>query len=210
MGMHALVFLWQPAESPVRELPPHDLVIAADSGLETAEKWGVTPDVAIGDFDSTSMLTHAEKSGVMTHQVPKEKDETDAELAIAAALDRGATEITVIASGYGRVDHALAILLGLGVENLAQCDVSAWIDDTLVFAVRHSIDLDASNGRRVSLIPLYGNVCGVSTHNLKWSLVNATLKVGSAFAVSNEFDSQADRAKVTVTSGTLLVMQSRL
>src|SRR5690242_19823155 len=108
--MDALVFLWQPPSSPVHELPPHDLVIAADSGLETAEKWGVTPDVAIGDFDSTSMLTLAEKSGVVTHQVSTEKDETDAELALATAIDRGVTAITVIASGYGRVDHALAIL----------------------------------------------------------------------------------------------------
>ena len=208
--MHALVFLWQPTESPVHELPVHDLVVAADSGLETAEKWGVTPDVAIGDFDSTSMLVHAERSGVMTHQVPSEKDETDAELAIAAALERGATEITLIASGAGRVDHALAILLGLGVEQLAQCNVQAWIDDTLVFAVRHSVDLDVTNGRRVSLIPLYGNVSGVTTHNLKYSLSDATLKVGSAFAVSNEFEPEAHKASVTVGAGTLLVMQSQL
>jgi thiamine pyrophosphokinase len=208
--MHAVVFLWQPADSLVHELPAHDLVIAADSGLETAEKWGVTPDIALGDFDSTSMLTHAEVSGVLIHRVSKEKDETDAELALATAVERGVTEITVIASGYGRVDHALAILLGLGVEALAQCDVRAWIDDTLVIVVRRSIDLDVVNGRRVSLIPLYGDVSGVTTHNLKWPLHEATLKVGSAYAVSNEFDSQAAHASVTVTSGTLLVMQSHL
>lgn len=210
--MHALIFLWQPEGALVHGLPHHDLAIAADSGLETASRWGVHVDVAVGDFDSTQLLSQAELEGVELHASPMQKDETDFELALTVALERGATSITVVGSSQGRADHALALLLGLGVSRLAGCDVRGLFDSSYVYVVRSggSIALDAHHGRRVSLVPLHGDVSGVSTFGLQYALSNATLQVGSAFSVSNEFLPEESRASVDVGSGTLLVMQSPL
>jgi thiamine pyrophosphokinase len=210
--VHALIFLWQPDGSPVHGLPAHDLAVAADSGLDTAARWGVHVDVAVGDFDSAVPTTvqRAEVNGTEVQRVPAEKDATDGELAIAVALERGATELTFVMSSLGRPDHALTALLGLGSPALSALRVQAWIDATRAEVVRSSVSLSAKHGRLVSLIPLFGDVTGVTTSALAYPLHDATLHAGSGRPVSNEFASDAVAASVSVASGVLLVMQSAL
>jgi thiamine pyrophosphokinase len=210
--VHALIFLWQPDSSPVHGLPQHDLVVAADSGLDTAFRWGVHVDVAVGDFDSAIPATveRAEANGTEIRRVAAEKDSTDAELAIEVARERGATELTFVMSSLGRPDHAITIMLALGSSNLADCAVRAWIDETYAEVTRSSAALHAKHGRLVSLIPLLGDVAGVTTDQLAYPLHGATLHVGSGRPVSNEFVSDAEMASVTVERGALLVMQSTL
>lgn len=210
--MHALIFLWQPTGTPIQPVSAYQLVIAADSGLDTAERWGIVPDLAVGDFDSVDpqAMARAEQMGVPMQRVPQDKDETDAELAIGIALERGATSITIIGSSQGRADHAFALLNGLGVARFAQCEVRAVLDDNFVSAVRTSITLDCERGRLVSLIPLYGDVTGVTTDGLRFALSDATLHVGSSFSACNEFVGNAQRASVSISTGVLLTMQSPL
>lgn len=207
--MHALIFLWQPTDSPLNNLPLFDYAVAADSGLESAERWGVTCDLAIGDFDSASTfaIARAKEMGVQLIQVPMDKDESDRDLAVATALDRGATSITFIASSKGRVDYGLVVIQGLAEERLSNVTVDAWIDDTYVQVLRRGyVSLKRSNGSRVSLVPAYKCASGVSTSALRWPLKDATLFAGSGFSISNEM--LEETAEVSVGEGPLLVMQS--
>ena len=88
-----------------------DAVVAADGGARHAAAFGLRVARWVGDGDSigSAELDALAASGVSIGRVPAEKDESDAELALVAAVDGGATEIVVLgALGGPRVDHALA------------------------------------------------------------------------------------------------------
>ena len=72
-----------------------DLVIAADSGLLNARKFGVEPHILLGDFDSLGEPKDLTKDTELI-RVPTEKDDTETQLAVNTALERGATEIVII------------------------------------------------------------------------------------------------------------------
>ena len=97
-----------------------DLRIAADSGYLTARALGDRVDLAVGDFDSMPEGTLPE--GVEKIKVPAEKDDTDTQLAVEAAVSRGADDIVIIGGLGGRLDHTLSNLHIL--EDLAMRGVS--------------------------------------------------------------------------------------
>ena len=97
------------------------LVVAADGGARAARALGLTIDLAVGDFDSLGQdgLAELERDGVAIERSAVDKDETDTELAIEAAVERGATRLTVIgAFGGARIDHGLANVGLLGLASL--------------------------------------------------------------------------------------------
>src|SRR5580765_1906881 len=104
-------------------------VIAADKGLEHALALGLEVAVAVGDFDSASpeAVAAAEAAGVRIERHAAEKDETDLELALDAAIDLRPGRILVLAGRGGRLDHELSSLLLLAVEKYASAQIDAQI-----------------------------------------------------------------------------------
>ena len=86
-------------------VPDGTFVIAADGGADA----GLRVDLAVGDFDSVSASGLAAAGAVERQQA--EKDATDLELALDAALRHGASRVLVLASATGRLDHLLGSLL---------------------------------------------------------------------------------------------------
>ena len=98
----------------VRRLLPPALVVAADGGIVHSTVLGVRPGRWVGDFDSSD--PHApEWAGIERIEFPRDKDELDAELALQAALQRGARRFVVWGAFGGRFDHTLA-LAALAIE----------------------------------------------------------------------------------------------
>ena len=89
------------------DLEEGDIIIAADSGFETAMKLKLPVDVLIGDMDS--IRADIPKS-IETIKLPTEKDVTDTEAAVELALERGADSICIIGGIGTRVDHTMASL----------------------------------------------------------------------------------------------------
>jgi thiamine pyrophosphokinase len=82
-------------------------VIAADSGMRHAAALGLTPELWTGDFDSVEEGLRAFHADVPMEIFPPEKDQTDGEIAVDAALKRGARELVLVgAFGGERADHA--------------------------------------------------------------------------------------------------------
>jgi len=77
-------------------------VIAADAGIGHARLLGLVPELWVGDFDSVPADLPEELAAVPRRTFPAEKDKTDGELAIAAALERGATRL-VLAGAFGEM-----------------------------------------------------------------------------------------------------------
>lgn len=83
------------------------LCIAADGGHLNASKIGLSPDVIIGDFDS-SKSPGISKAEIIS--LPKEKDLTDTEAALELAIEREFDEVVIIGGLGRRFDHTLANL----------------------------------------------------------------------------------------------------
>jgi len=103
-------------------LPTADVVIAADSGYDHAVAAGLRPHRLIGDLDSISDdgLAGARAAGVEIVAHPADKDATDTELALDAALSAVGPggSITVVSGGGDRFDHLLASLHALAMPRL--------------------------------------------------------------------------------------------
>ena len=87
-----------------------DLVVAADGGARHATTLGLRLDRWVGDGDSIDPgdLAALAAAGVRVDRVAREKDASDTELAVLAAIEAGADELTIIGGlGGVRVDHAL-------------------------------------------------------------------------------------------------------
>jgi thiamine pyrophosphokinase len=190
------------------DLPADAYVIAADSGLHHAAALGLAVDLVIGDMDSVnaSVLDDAVRNGSSVQRYPTDKDHTDLELAIEAALGLGAERLLVIGSHTGRLDHLLGSM-GLLAATASLIDEIVWADGhTVVTACtpHHRSSISGRPGDRLSLVPAGTDVVGVTTDGLRWSLERETLAAGSTRGVSNVMDGPI--ASIRVEKGTLLII----
>lgn len=179
-----------------------DLVLAADSGAELAYAAGRSVDVLVGDLDSIAeeTLDAALAGGAVVEAHPADKDSTDLELALEAALRRGADEITVIGGGGGRLDHLLGNAAVISSPALREASVRWVLEQETAYVIhagRKPITLPAAEGAVFSVLPVGGDAAGVSIAGAKWPLRNAVLKTGSSLGVSN----RVRGAEITVEAG---------
>ena len=215
MGAHdslAVVFTGgdPPDAHDLRGLADRDaLVIAADSGLQHAQRHGFAVDVVVGDLDSVDAdaLAAAEAAGAIVERHPTAKDATDLELALLAARDRGCDDIVVVGGGGGRADHFFANALLLGAPHLAPLAIEARTGGATLTVVRHRVELVGAPGDILTLLALGGPAVGVVTDGLRFPLRDETLEPGSTRGVSNELESSI--ARVSLRDGVLLAVQPR-
>ena len=206
---HTLIFIGgDPPHPNVRQhLPTDAYIIAADSGYAHAIAMGFVPNELVGDMDSITAidLTDAHDSNVLITEYPTDKDLTDTEIAIASALARQSTHITVVSGGGDRFDHVLGM-----VHSLASCagtvDTTLFIGTARVSYVSYTkeFQLNTQPGDIVSLIPLGGDNT-VTTTGLQWELTNDTLQSFASRGVSNIATSES--VSISVTDGLLAVIQ---
>lgn len=184
-----------------------DLLIAADGGAVPLLRAGLTPHVLIGDLDSLDATSQQELAacGVEIQRFPRAKDETDFELALLLAAERGAERIDVLGALGGRWDHTLANVALLAHPVLACRQTRLLGERQALFLVRGAASLHGQRGDTVSLIPLSGAVGGVTTAGLLYPLNDATLHFEQARGISNVL--LAPPAHVAVRTGLLLVVQ---
>jgi thiamine pyrophosphokinase len=194
-------------------------IVAADGGFARALEIGLRPDVLVGDLDSLdpALLAAAEADGVPVRRARPDKDESDAELAMLAVIERGATRITVLgAFGGPRLDHALANLWLLAHPALAPAAIVLLDAGSRVLLIQApdpaggpvTCGLPGPAGATITLLPFGGDVAGITTAGLAYPLLDEPLTVGPARGLSN-VRTGAD-AGVTVRSGRLLVVESAL
>ena len=185
-------------------------VIAADAGATSLDRLGRMPDRLVGDLDSVSdeLLERLAAAGVAIDRHPADKDASDTELALGAAIAAGATEIVLLgATGGPRLDHELANVLLLADPALGDRDVRIVHGPTTVRVLRGGgrLALEGAAGDLVTLLPVDGDVTGVDIDGVRWPLSNATLRVGRSRGLSNEVVEPP--ASVSLEQGTLLVVE---
>jgi thiamine pyrophosphokinase len=188
----------------------HDaLIIGADAGSLHAAALGLKLDLLIGDFDSLDAESRIafETQGVEVKLSPAEKDETDLELALLEATQRGASYIVVLGAGGGRLDMMLASVMLLAHPALTDIRTEIWLDHQTAWCIHPpGGNVHGQRGDTISLIPVGGSAIGITTDNLQYPLNHETLTVGPARGISNVMDT--DTAHITLQSGFLLIIHT--
>ncbi len=165
-----------------------DLVIAADAGYLTAKEMGILPDILLGDFDTLGEENIPE--GIECLRVPCEKNDTDTQLAVRVAIERGAGEIVIIGGLSGRIDHTLstlAILEDLWERKEGRIFATLTDGKNRVRFIRNGgTILPRSQYRYFSLIAADDLVKGVTLDGCKYPLKNGRISRCHQWAVSNE------------------------
>jgi thiamine pyrophosphokinase len=193
-------------------ISPNDVIIAADGGYEHTTRLGIHPNLLIGDFDSLSEAKHNQAilQGIATKTWPKDKDQTDGEIAIRAAADLGCTHLILFGAwGGDRLDHSIGNLTLL--ETCYQLGIEAMIHhkgENIIFCIPGSYILSGMARNMVSLIPISPEVTKVCVSGLRYALLNETLIQGTTRGMSNEFTES--KAIVTFEAGKLwLIWQGK-
>ncbi len=196
-----------PPADAARAVPAGALVIAADGGLEHARTLGLDVELAVGDFDSASAasVAAAEEQGVRVERHPADKDATDLELALDAALAEDPARVLVLAGVGERLDHLVSALHVLGSPHYAAVELDARVGAAHVHVIRDERTFAGEPGEVVSLFALHGPAEGVSTEGLEYPLDGETLEPGSSRGVSNRFVAKA--ARVRLERGLLLAVR---
>lgn len=175
-------------------------IIAADSGLDRCLEFGITPNLAVGDFDSAKT---AVPSGVETVTVPSEKDDTDAHLAAQIALERGFTEIRLFCALGGRASHSIANIQLLRELGKRSVRAALFGERSAMFLLcGGSVELPSFKGY-LSLFAL-DETAVVSEIGVKYPLSRHTLTNDFSLGVSNEITEKT--AVITSHEGLCLVV----
>ena len=186
-----------------------DFIICADGGARHALDLDLTPNLVIGDMDSiqNDQWQKLQTLGVPVELFPRDKDETDLELAINRAIELEPHEIVIVAALGGRLDQTIGNIALLTDLQLATFNVR--LDDGAeeIFFCRDQVQVQGRSGDIVSLIPWGNPVRGVQTQGLKWILDNETLYPEKTRGISNEMLSEL--AAIKIASGNLLIIHAR-
>lgn len=186
--MHPFTILFGGSVTPTRRLQAQiagSRVIAADSGMIHALPLGLKAELWVGDFDSASQELQLVFAHIPREEHPVGKDFTDGELAIEAALARGADRLILVGAMGGQTDQTIAhMLLGL---RLAQQGITTLLSSGYEEAyplLPGNLQLDLPLHSKLSLLPL-GGFAGLSIRGVGWPLHRSDVPLGSTRTLSN-------------------------
>lgn len=195
-------------------VPEPPLLIAADGGAERVLAAGLTPDVVVGDFDSLTPdgRWRLERLGVEVRVAEPDKDESDMELCLLAALEAGVGRITMLgALGLVRPEHSVANLLLLADPRLDGIEIAIAGRGSRITRIG-TVDgpgeagIKGEPGDFISLLPIGGAVEGATTTGLRFGLTDEILPLGPSRGLSNEL--LGTEARVTTRRGQLIVIHT--
>ncbi len=195
--------------TPVRgTLSRADLIIAADGGANALHQHGLSPHCLIGDLDSVTpqTLQHCTTAGVEMMRYPQEKDETDLELALLLAVERGATHIDVVGALGGRWDQTLSNIALLSLPELESLKVRLLAPPQELYLVYHTATVVGTAGDTVSLLPVGGDASGITIRGFAYPLHEATLSYQRSRGISNVL--QAEQGTIDLRAGCVLVVHT--
>ncbi len=177
-----------------------DLVIAADGGLRACRELGIEPDLAAGDFDSLGF----EPEGLPVLRVPVAKDETDMQLCVRLAVERGYRKLYLCLGTGGRLDHTLANLQTL-IWAARRGAAAYLLDGDFVYTalIDGELEISGPEGGIFSVFCFGAPAEGVYERGSLYTLTDATLDCGFPLGVSNHF--LKSPARVSVRRGELIV-----
>ncbi|WP_026570406.1 MULTISPECIES: thiamine diphosphokinase [Sediminibacillus] len=185
--------------------------IGADKGAVTLIQQGMSPDLALGDFDS---VTKEELKMIRAYArevkvFPPEKDETDLELAVLEALQRKGSSIYFFGVTGGRLDHSLANvqqLYRLEKQNIQGTIIDKGNKISLAFPGTIQVRKD-NMYPYISFLPFTHSVSELTLQHFYYPLESGYLEWGSTLCMSNQLLSE--KGTFSFSEGILMIIKSR-
>lgn len=161
------------------------LVVVLDSAINQVLELGIKVDVLLGDFDRDFDV---EK--ICQEQYPidiiyaPDQNKTDLEKAFDYLISRGFLAVNVVWATGRRADHTITNITSV-IRFREQLKIVILDDYSKVFLLPRTYEKWYPAGTPISLIPV-GQVDGIRTNNLKYSLDNESLMMGYRSGSSNE------------------------
>jgi len=184
-----------------------DYVICADGAAKYLMNLNIYPNLLVGDLDSISSdtLQWIENSEVNIKKFPVKKNMTDTELAIEFALEQSPSRITIVGAVGSRMDHSLGNIMLL-YKILKMGTAARIINEVNDITITDSaLEVEGRVGQTISIIPIGGDVRGVTLEGLEYPLINHNINMGNSLGISNRFIKE--NATISVKEGLLLVIK---
>lgn len=195
----------------IYQINKFDYIIASDKGLEILDKYNITPNYIIGDFDSIDkniLSKYINNKEIVIRELNPEKDYTDTHMAIKLAIELNSTDVTMLGAIGTRIDHTIANIhiLKETLERGIECRIVNNRNEIQLINKRTVLEMDKSY-KYISLIPLTTTVEEITLKGFKYPLSNATLEIGHSIGVSNE---QCEKiAEIDIKNGILIMIKSK-
>lgn len=161
----------------------------------------------LGDFDSLqpALRRRLEEQGVALERHPRDKDRTDAELALRWCAGQGLSEVTLAGIWSGdRLDHVVANITLLRLGRALSLALTLIHGRQSLLLVDDERRLPGSKGGLLSLVPLDAPALVSLTGGVRWQLRWEPLEAGTSRGVSNELT--GGQVEVVAHRGSLLVV----
>ena len=163
-----------------------DIVLAADSGYTLCTSLGYVPNVLMGDMDSISQAVFATiPSTVKIYTFDKDKDKTDTGLCLQYVKERNYTDISIIGSSAGRIDHFIGLLYLFFGELAPTRIITEQYHIECITDIQKQYTINVTKGSIFSLFPFPYTNTRAKSKGLKWELDEITLHNGFT-SLSNE------------------------
>lgn len=176
----------------------YSVLIAVDGGVNHCHAMNLEPDLILGDLDSADPSSLAQFPQVPIKKYPRDKDQTDLELALRLAFHPNVEEIAIFGALGGRTDQTVGNLVLLSRYH---GKIFIESESERLFVIKDQAEIATQPGQVISLIPLNGPVFGITTSGLKWTLKNGKLD-RDFIGISNE--ALGSKVSISVQQGDLL------
>ncbi len=186
-----------------------DYVIGVDRAAYWLISHGIIPNVAIGDFDSTTKkeLAVIKKNVVNVLLYPAKKDFTDMELAIRYAIEQKPSEAIIFGGIGSRMDQTMATWHLLDAVLVAKIPHALVNEKNSVRLVGKGRTILFSRGeyRYISILPFTKSI-SLKLTGFQYDVPKTRIIRGTTRGVSNEL--RAATAEIRIFSGKAWLMES--
>ena len=201
--MYCYIFGAMPIDTFDFKISKDDIVVAADAGILNTEKFNITPNFIIGDFDSLGYTPT--DSNTIVH--PVKKDDTDTMLAVKLGLSKGYKNFRILGGIGGRLDHTYANIQTASyiAENGGNAQFFGNKENLTVLKNSQIIFKKECKGN-ISVFAL--DECeNVNIKGAYYELENGSLSADFPLGVSNKFNNKD--VTISVEKGKLLIIWER-
>lgn len=182
-----------------------DFMIAVDGGFNHINRLGFSPDLILGDFDSSEYNMALESNGEI-HKYSSDKNATDGEIAIDYVIESDFDEVIIVGALGNRIDHMLSNIYML--EKLSDAGITGKIISykNEINFLADELVLYRGKYKYFSVLSITDMVSGLSIKNSRYDLKEAELSRWESLCISNEF--LEETVNISLKKGKAIVIKS--